>query len=80
MRVLHEWLHVHTFSPLYVAENPVTVPRVDAEQAWVPTTNTQFEYENIGKLDKALQHQYGEVNSRLGKCHIFSIEPWIVLQ
>ena len=49
-----------------LAENPVTIPRVDTEQAWVPTTNTQFEYENTSKLDEALQQQYGEVNSRFG--------------
>lgn len=44
-----------------LTDNPVIIPCVDAERASVQSTNGQFEYESVEKLEAMLGQQYGQV-------------------
>ena len=43
--------------------NPVTLPQVEGEEASVPSTNHQFDYETVDQLEETLELQYGQVGN-----------------
>ena len=40
----------------------MTIPGLEVEEASVPTTNTQFDYETVDRLQETLELQYGQVS------------------
>ncbi len=45
-------------------DNPIAVPGVEAEEACVVSCNRQYEYDQLDKLEAALQSQYDQVQHR----------------